>query len=988
MKDKKRLTKNVHAVEFICKFIKMRDGEEKYFICGECTQQPAYRSQEKLDLHRQSFHEKPKSCEGSTTSSLSRVESRRRICGKKSQKLSDLISSRDDLQKQLDETKKHVSQLETMSGEQEYTITLVKREIESMKKSFDAKNMEIERLQRIQKSIIRVEGGKPVKTTEKVSREGIRDEKLDVKRSMDAEYLSLMDSMKLVTDLDFNGSESTTSQDIRECEEYKKTQISSLENQIEMLTSEMNKLKQNHGNLKNRLIREVAIKEDVKRMFEDAQSNCKEKDSEVQECRKQICVLEKQIREDKRVIDRLTSELHVFQQKYDEFKERANQSQSMVEKLHEEISKSLEDQSHKQIQNDELHIEIEGFKEKMEEKEKNIQLMIQSEKILKLKINRLTMDIEDIKTKEQSEEFKLNQIRLQFEGRVESLEMEKNMMNTTNAKLIENLKVAGNEEDAMKTKIRGLEKERGFISRERNNLKRELDKSKRQFDEMNKHFQRIKKSNKDWSEAKKKFQLDKSNLQRELKTTKEELEKLKTDHLEAKNVERVKIVNELEVRKSNLDEIRKDLNKATTYQVREEERLRCQMEHLRKEVKDSEVMMETMKKESNDVQNTLFQTIHELREKCKISDEKISQDLELEVEHLKTSLEEAKQVICEQTKKFDKLKDLHLKLDTELIRVSNIKFDLEKERDVFKKQFEEVSKENDHISKELSKMELCLKESKASMENRKRQEMLSRELEETKILHRNKIEEMQRDITKQLNETERSHQDKVGQMQKDIASKLEKAEKSHQGKIREMQQDITRKQEDFERSKKQLSIERANNKELVNQLRQCELKIEDLTKKIESHQCEDKEGTTKLNSDLEFHQEQVKRLNQNLKDSVEKQKQIKDNGEFKLQEIVEGKKVLEKEKENLSKRLIHSETVEVSLTNQVEEMKNKLSSMERLKKDLEKVQNEKSKLENNLENAQNEKSKLEKKIKEIEKKGGNSDASSTNEINKLRERYE
>ena len=104
----------------------MKTGEGSYFVCGECTQQPAYRSQEKLDMHRESFHETPKSCK-STTSSLSRVESRRRVCGgKKSRKLSDLISSRDDLQKQLDETKEHVSQLETASGEQEYTITLVK----------------------------------------------------------------------------------------------------------------------------------------------------------------------------------------------------------------------------------------------------------------------------------------------------------------------------------------------------------------------------------------------------------------------------------------------------------------------------------------------------------------------------------------------------------------------------------------------------------------------------------------------------------------------------------------------------------------------------------------------------------------------------------------------------------------------------------------------------------------------------------------------
>ena len=125
---------------------------------------------------------------------------------------------------------------------------------------------------------------------------------------------------------------------------------------------------------------------------------------------------------------------------------------------------------------------------------------------------------------------------------------------------------------------------------------------------MDKHFQRMKKSNKDWCEAKKKIQLDKSNLQKELKTTKEELEKLKNNHQESKKVERTKIFSELEVRKSNLDEIRKDLNKATTHQAREEERLRCQMEHLRNEVKDREVMMEKMKTESEHVQNTLFQT--------------------------------------------------------------------------------------------------------------------------------------------------------------------------------------------------------------------------------------------------------------------------------------------------------------------------------------------------------------------------------------------
>ena len=979
----------------------MKTGEGSYFVCGECTQQPAYRSQEKLDMHRESFHEIPKSCK-STTSSLPRVESRRRVCGgKKSRKLSELISSRDDLQKQLDETKEHVSQLETASGEQEYTITLVKREMESMKKAFDAKNTEIERLQRIQTSIIRIEGKPTMKTTTKASRTEIEsEEKSDLKKSMNAEYLSLMDSMKTVTGLDFDDSESTASQDIRECDEYKTTQICSLENQIERLTSEINEMKQNHGTLKTRLIREAAIKEDIKRMFQDAQSKYKEKDLEVQECRKQICVLEKQIREDRRVIDRLTSELEVFQQKYNEFKDRANESQSMVEKLHKEISKSLECQSHKQLKNDELQMEIDGFRGKMEEKEKNIQLMIQSEKILKLKINRLTMDLEDIKTQEQSEEFKLNQIRLQFEGRVESLEMEKDMMNTANVKLRENLRVAGNEEDAMKTKIRALEKERGCISRERNNLKRELDKSKRQFIEMDKHFQRMKKSNKDWCEAKKKIQLDKSNLQKELKTTKEELEKLKNNHQESKKVERTKIFSELEVRKSNLDEIRKDLNKATTHQAREEERLRCQMEHLQNKVKDREVMMEKMKKESENVQNTLFQTIHDLREKCQISDEKVSHNLELEVEHFKTSLDEAKRVICEQTKKFDKLKELHLKLDTELIRVSNIKFDLEKERDLFKKQFEQVSKENDHISKELSKMELCLKESEKTTENKNQQTMLSKQLEESEKLHQEKIRAMERDITKQLKETERSYEDKIRDMQHDIEKKMEraeklhrdkigelkKAEKSHKKKIDEMQQDIARKQKDFKRSEEELSIEHTKNEELENQLKQCQLKIEDLTKQIETHRCEGNEGGTELHSDLEFHREQVKKLNQDLKVSGEKQNQIKEDGEAKLKEIVESKQVLEKEKQNLSTSLIHSEATQVSLSNQIEELNSKLLSMQRFKKDFEKAQNEKVKLENNLENAQSEKSKLENKIKEIEKKGGTNNASSTNEINKLRER--
>ena len=166
-------------------------------------------------------------------------------------------------------------------------------------------------------------------------------------------------------------------------------------------------------------------------------------------------------------------------------------------------------------------------------------------------------------------------------------------------------------------------------------------------------------------------------------------------------------------------------------------------------------------------------------------------------------------------------------------------------------------------------------------------------------------------------------------------------------------------------------------------MKQCQLKIEDLTKQIETHRCEGNEGGTELHSDLEFHREQVKKLNQDLKVSGEKQNQIKEDGEAKLKEIVESKQVLEKEKQNLSTRLIHSEATQVSLSNQIEELNSKLKIQD---KDFEKAQNEKVKLENNLENAQSEKSKLENKIKEIEKKGGTNNASSTNEINKLRER--
>ena len=990
--DKNDFQKNVGFL------VNMRKSEGAYFFCQQCRQKPAYRSQEKLDLHRESFHGTPN---GSTASSSSES---RELSRKKTHKLSDLLASRKNLKNQLEATRQHVTKLETVSGEQEHTIKLVKKQIDSMEKDFNVKNAEIQRLQRIQKSIIRIE--KPTtKTVSKFAENGCGSQ--DQKNSMGAEYLALMDSMSKVTGLDFKDSKSTASQDIRECEEYKSAQISSLEHQIEMFTKEVKELKQNHGSLKIRLMRETAIKEDIKRMFEQAQSQYNEKEMEVQECRKQINILEKQIVQDKRVMDRLTSELKVFQQKYKEFKEKATESQSLVEKLHDEISKSIQDQSHKELENDELRIGVVCLKQNIEEKEKSIELMRQSEKILKLKINRLTMDLEDINTKEQNEDFKVNQVMLQFQGKVEALEMVKEMVDTSNIKLRENLKVAGKEEDALKKKIRELEKERLCILRERNNLKRELDKSKRHFDELGKHFQRMKKSNKESSEEKKKMQVDKNNLQRELQTTKEELEKMKTDHEEANNTERAKIVAELETRKSNLDGIRKDLNKATKCQLRDEEKLRGQIERLRKEIKDREALIKKMEKESKDVQNTLFQTIHELREKCQLVDEKTSDDLEREVENLKTGLEEAKKVISEQREKFDKLKELHLNVDTELIRVSNINVNLKKERDIFKKQFEKVSEENNHISKEFSKLESRLKESKASIENENQQRLLIKQFEDAERSQQEIIRTMQQDVAKKEKDFERSEKQlyiectKNEELEKklkysdenvkmltnqiqsnqneseEVKNKLMSEMNFHQEEIKRLsrgledsveKQNQMKKEKDFERSEKQLYIECTKNEELEKKLKYSEENVKMLTNQIQSNQNESEEVKNKLISEMNFHQEEIKRLTRGLEDSVEKQNQMKKENESKFKDIEESKQVMTKEKENLAKRLIHSEATQVYLSNRVAEMTSQLSTLDKLKKD--------------FANVQSEKAKLEIKMKEIEQKGNGEDSS--RELNKLR----
>lgn len=946
-----------------------------YFVCKRCVQKPAYRSQDKFDLHRESCHEMPSDDIPQNSSPPRKITPRR--------KLSDLMASRASLEEQLKATKQHMLQLENVSGEQEETIKLVKRQIRYLEKIFETKNEEIERLKRIKKSIIRVEE-QPQK---------VRN---DTKKPMDVEYLALMDSMKVITGLDFADSNSDVKQEIRECCVYKDEKLNSLENRIQAFTNEVQQLKESSRTLKTQLLREVSVKEDVKKMLKDAQTKYFEKKAEVEESKKQITVLQEQILQHKRVIERLTSELRAFQQKYNEFKDKSIQSQSLVEQLHQDIAKCLEDQTHQKIENEELRSGMLNLKESAEDKEESVRMMKQTEKALKLKIQRLTMDLEDVQIKEQNEDFRVKQIQLKFEERVDMLEMEKEMLNASNEKLKENLRIAGVEEDVTKKNTRELEREKAYISRERNNLKRELDKTKRHFEETGKQLQEMKQTSKDSNDQKKKLLSEKFKLQRELRSTKTDLAKLKKNQSDVEKDGRENVVAEIEIRKSNLEEIRKDLNKATKYQHRQEEQLCAQIERLQREIQDRDEVMKKMEKESKDVQNTLFQTIHELREKCQLADEKLSEDAFKEMEAFKTSLDEAKKVITEQSNKFDKLKVLHLKLDTELIKVSSFNLGLEKERDSFKKKLDKVSIEKSDMSKELSKLKLILQESKSPVikDLQQKLSLKSEEAERTrnekqrcKEKIQNVLEEKEIDLEsyrKELCKAEETYEEDIRKMQMDLDEKnqnleslreeLLKAENTHDENIRKMRKSLDEKENNFKLSEERLSMEHTKNIQVEEQLKESEKQIEQLQSQIKLSQNKSCHGKDTLESQLRDNKDECEKLRRELEASQARESHMEKENQCNLEKIEESKDLLAKEKEKLAKKLIHSEALQISLSTRVDEMSEQLSVMEKLKKDLVIIQEEKVKLE----------IKLNETVDKQQKNGGS--VSSPREINRLREK--
>ena len=154
-----------------------------YYTCFGCKQKPAYRRQEELAVHQKIFHENNKD--------IGKHQS-----GKTAQTLSELIKTRHQLQENILGRRQDLVELERMASQQQHSIRLLKDHIKQLEEAYQAVNLEIEKLKRIQKSVVKVEGGLGPSSRNTVKKSSNHEKQVANLTTQNAELLALVNSIK------------------------------------------------------------------------------------------------------------------------------------------------------------------------------------------------------------------------------------------------------------------------------------------------------------------------------------------------------------------------------------------------------------------------------------------------------------------------------------------------------------------------------------------------------------------------------------------------------------------------------------------------------------------------------------------------------------------------------------------------------------------------------------------------------------------------
>jgi len=952
----------------------------QFVTCDKCIARPAFLHQKDLDSHRVNFHGEP-SFAPETADSFRDTPSPGIVQGirKTAKRISELIGSKQKLKSQLKETKAEVARLDNLAGTQENTVRLLKEEVKNLERKYIAKNLEIDKLKQHKEELW--PESEALKETKK-SKAGkvklvITSKVNDFRKTVDAEYLSLMDSMKKVTgEVEYDASSKINSaRDIREQElirmshDYQKAQMGTMKNQIETLNREVTDLKHLREFQETRLTKEQTRQRDIDQSHKDALRILQDKTKQVEDCQLEITTLNEQLREQSLVIENLTKESTKYQEKYRVFKQKTIDNQHKIALLHAQVSQLTSVNATVKESMQELRISVAAAKNKIEEREISLQELSQSEKVLLLKIKRLSMELEEKEMKHKTNSLKVESYRLELKGKIEELECQNENSAETNQVLRGQLRETSSREDGLSRQIKSLQEDKAAVTRERNNLKRQIEQVKRQVDEAQLKMQNIQEANVEMTKSNNKMQTEKVNLKREMRALKENIDKLKRKQ-QAGNPdlnERANVIVELETRKEKIQGIRRDLEDATKCHEREQKKMQEEIATLQREIAARDTKMKRATEESRNIQDGLLKLIDDLRQRCdqetgttkvnnnnnnnnnNVCDTIITSGASKEIEDtLRENLTEMKQAANAQEERFEKLKALHQKLDGEFIRVSNVNNNLEEKYQELQDKFNRLQALSESHYKKLidtaSELEIARKSSE------------------------------------------------------ELANKMAEKERASNQRIKELENTIEDLNAKYKDAETKAQIEHDSCADLKRRLNESESSLSRLDQQLQSEISRHATGQTAQAKVTSLNAELVKVKEDNIKLKTEIQRHDTENKALKKQIITKSSKEVdelsntkiqllkcEKEKGVIAKKLNESQTAQETLSAKLQQMTQSLESAEQVKKDLEMTENDMENVKMELNKSVERQQILENKLKvELD----NHDKASNQKIEDLREQLD
>uniref|UniRef100_A0A7M5XI91 Uncharacterized protein n=1 Tax=Clytia hemisphaerica TaxID=252671 RepID=A0A7M5XI91_9CNID len=370
-----------------------------YFTSNGCKQNTAHPGQEEVTMHRKIFHV------GENSS--------KHQGGKTAQTLSELLKTRQQLQENIFERHQDLVELEGMTDRQEHSIRLLKDHIKQLEEAYKTVDLEIEKLKRIQKSLVKIDVGSGPSSSRNSIKKSLTPEKEVTNSREDIKLLIQVNSMKQTknkrgtkaVDDDTNSisrksSNLSDTDSAPEVSKHQKENLSILNEQIHHLQNQVKSLKAKHESDRARLKREVAVKEDLRKMYDSKQGELSEKYEEIEEQQEKINLLENQLFKQSQALENLTRDLATHQQKYKDTKQKLLDSEIRCQHISDDVSKLIGDKQVLEIENQELESALENTKSLLEKKDDVIGSLRQSGDTMKTTVRRLSTITDEYKRKE------------------------------------------------------------------------------------------------------------------------------------------------------------------------------------------------------------------------------------------------------------------------------------------------------------------------------------------------------------------------------------------------------------------------------------------------------------------------------------------------------------------------------------------------------------------------------------------------------------